>query len=680
MVVIGPDGDGVTSAVVCFSPQQRLKALADYQILDTPEEQGFDDLARLAADIFEAPIAAVTLIDFDRQWFKAKVGVDVRETPLEASICVHGLTTDLLVVPDATKDTRFRDNPAVCKDDGVRFYAGARLANPDGVPLGMICVADTKPREDITKTHKRMLRALAAQVVAQLELRKECRERAKWAAAAEKAREEAELASSAKASFLANMSHELRTPLSGVLGFSELLLDSPLEPEQREQAKTVHESAQALLALLNDILDFSKIEAGALEICPEPTRLRSLLKQCLSLVEPSAQAKGVATFLHIHDDVPDHLVLDGMRVRQIALNLLGNAVKFTQRGFVALEADLAGDNRDRLVIKVHDTGIGIAPHRKEAIFADFVQADSSVARHYGGTGLGLSISRRLAGLLQGSLELDSELGRGTKICLELPLRVAEQEVARDEVEAPLPAQVSAKILLVEDVEVNQLLATAMLKKLGHDVELAVDGAEALRKIEARPNEFQLIFMDIQLPVMDGLEATRRIRALGGAGARVPIVGLSANAFAENVSDCLEAGMNDHLAKPFTSAGLADKVANWANRKTQEADFTLDPAILAPLEHLFREQVEEIAGQVSKLQQALIGDGGQLLEGTILQVKQASHNIAGTAASFGKKELGDLALEVELCLESLRLAPHQPENLDRAKGVTDRFATLLRAAA
>lgn len=678
MLRVGPDRDEATSGAVCFSSQQRLEALVDYQILDTPEEQGFDDLATLAADIFEAPIAAITLLDSGRQWFKAKVGIDVRETPLESSVCVHGLLgADLLVVPDATKDSRFRHNPAVCTDDGVRFYAGARLANPDGIPLGMICVADTKPREGITKTQERMLRTLAAQVVAQLELRKECRERARWTAIAEKAREEAELAASAKASFLANMSHELRTPLSGVLGFSELLLDSPLDSEQRGQAETVHQSAKALLALLNDILDFSKIEAGALDISPEPTRLRSLLKQCLSLVEPSAQAKGLAVFLHVHDDVPDHLVLDGMRVRQIALNLLGNAVKFTQRGFVSLEADLAGENRDRLIIRVHDTGIGIAPERKEAIFADFVQADASVARHYGGTGLGLSISRRLAGLLEGSLELDSELGRGTKVCLELPLSVVEQVIARDEVEAPQPAHMSAKILLVEDVKVNQLLATALLKKLGHDVELAVDGAEALSKIEARPRDFQLVFMDIQLPVMDGLEATRRIRALRSAGARVPVVGLSANAYAEDVSDCLKAGMNDHLAKPFTSAGLADKVNRWASRSAQKAAVALDPSLVGPLEHLFREQVVEVAGQVAKLQRALAHDGDQALEETILEVKQASHKIAGTAASFGKADLGTFASEVEHFLEGI--ARHR-ESLDSAKEVTDRFAALLRAAA
>jgi signal transduction histidine kinase/response regulator of citrate/malate metabolism len=475
----------------------------------------------------------------------------------------------------------------------------------------------------------------------------------------ERARRQAEHAARAKTVFLANMSHEIRTPLNGVLGFSELLMEAQLPAENHEQAKMVHESAKALLELLNDILDLSKIEAGSLEVATEPSKLAVLLQQCVALVEPTARAKGIAIFLQIHKDVPDWALTDGVRLRQIALNLLGNAVKFTEKGFVALEVSRAErTGSDRLIIRVHDTGVGVSKDRQHAIFGDFVQADAGIARRFGGTGLGLSISRRLAELLGGSLTLESEPDRGTIVELDVPLLpVGSHDGAREKRSSPTTSSRRVRILLVEDVEVNQKLATAMLTKLGHEVELASNGIDAVQKMQNAEHsepKFDLVFMDIQLPKLDGLEATRRIRKLGAYGQVVPIVGLSANAYASDVTACLDAGMNDHVAKPFNIGSLSGAVAQWCRDKSTDAHPSVDEATLAGLMPMFLHQCQAATDVLAMLTDALVE--GSTLDVVYLasQVQQASHKLAGTAASFGWNELGMAATEADVCLSAFKV--------------------------
>lgn len=456
----------------------------------------------------------------------------------------------------------------------------------------------------------------------------------------EQARRQAEDATRAKAAFLANMSHEIRTPLNGVLGFSELLMTAGLDDEDHAHASLVHQSAGALLHLLNGILDFSKIEAGSMDISPEPTRLPELLQDCVALVEPAARAKGVAIFLHVHDDVPPWALIDGLRLRQVALNLLGNAVKFTEKGFVALEA--RGDGKDNLVIQIHDTGVGIAADRQHAIFGEFVQADAAVTRRFGGTGLGLSISRRLAELMGGSLTLESQAGRGTKVELNLPMEVASGS-ARPDGASPPTGATSAHILLVEDDELNQRLATTILEKLGHQVELATDGLEAvaaMQRFERGEAAFDMIFMDIQLPRFDGLEATRRIRTLGPRSKGIPIIGLSANAYASDVAACLDAGMNDHLPKPFSIDSLSRATGRWSGRDKARAAARPCPDTVASLVPMFLAQCRAAAELVAELERAL--DAGASPAELASEVGRAAHKLAGTAASFGHPELGRAA--------------------------------------
>ena len=480
----------------------------------------------------------------------------------------------------------------------------------------------------------------------------------------ERARRDAEHAARAKGAFLANMSHEIRTPLNGVLGFSELLMNAQLDAESHEHAKLVHQSAQALLHLLNDILDFSKIEAGAMNIAPQPTRLPELLQDCVSLIQPAARAKGVAVFLHIHEGIPAWAMIDGLRLRQIALNLLGNAVKFTDKGFIALEAfTQVADGEDRLVIRVHDTGVGIPADRQDAIFAEFAQADPTVGRCFGGTGLGLSISRRLAKLLGGSLTLESEAGRGTKVELNLPLRSVEKIELRNELVPPSNDVRSARILLVEDDPLNQELATTVLTKLGHQVELAIDGVHAvewMRSFELGETEFDLVFMDIQLPRLDGMAATAQIRLLGPRAKTIPIIGLSANAYASDVAACLDAGMDDHIPKPFNIESLARAVTRWTLGKPTRPAGSVNPDIVSGLVPMFLKQCSVTKRLVVELKQALDAGSGTHLTQLSSEVRQASHKLAGTAASFGRTELGRAAAEAERRLAGLTARSERTE--------------------
>ncbi len=383
------------------------------------------------------------------------------------------------------------------------------------------------------------------------------------------ARDAAEGAAKVKANFLANMSHEIRTPMNGVVGFTELLLAGELSAEQRRHTRMLAESGHAMMRLLNDILDFSKVEAGQLEIADEPVDVRHKLNNCLQLMSALAAQKQVALSGEVDPGVPAMIHSDGLRLRQILLNLIGNAVKFTDRGSVRVFVRAGGTpDAPELVAEVRDTGIGIARDKQAAIFEEFVQSDPSIARRYGGTGLGLAISVRLARLMGGELTLVSELGEGTSFFLRLPARAATLAPARPVETAPRAPKRDGRtrVLLAEDHPINQMLTRAMLDRLGCEVTVAGDGAAAVAAVEAAIEPFALVLMDMQMPEVDGVEATRRLRAGGHDAEALPIVALTANAFVEDVETCLCAGMQAHLGKPVQMAELAAAVTRWAARE------------------------------------------------------------------------------------------------------------------
>jgi signal transduction histidine kinase/CheY-like chemotaxis protein len=407
---------------------------------------------------------------------------------------------------------------------------------------GCLVVHSTNP---LTASRAGQIRILASEAAAALA---DLRFRARMEEALRQAKLQAESASRTKSLFLANMSHEIRTPMTGVLGCADLLANTQLTGEQRGYLDTIRDSGTALLSLINDILDFSKIEAGKFSLESAPVDILQLAERTVGLLKARAAEKGLRLWFTVEPSAPRSIMGDAMRLRQILVNLLGNAVKFTSEGEVSLlVTGLAGsESRPQIEFAVRDTGPGIPADQQQKIFDSFTQADTSISRNFGGTGLGLAISQSLADLMGGSITLASTPGAGSTFRLTIPVH-AVAETDQPSVRNPLapdrhlPDMPTLRVIVVEDNPVNRVVELAFLRRLGYQADTAVNGVELLASL--RRTSYDVIFMDLQMPEMDGLEATRRVRKGWPPDRQPRIIAMTAAAFSEDRARCLEAGID-----------------------------------------------------------------------------------------------------------------------------------------
>ncbi len=548
---------------------ERLQALEDYLILDTGPEDAFDNLTRLASLICKTPVSLISLIDSERQWFKSRQGFDAASTPRRISFCQHAIMQEeVYVVENAAESSIFVNNPLVTGDYHVRFYAGAPLIDPNGFILGTLCVLDSEPNH-LSDEQIEMLRLLSGEVVQNLELRKRNYD-------LEKARKRVEDTQKIKEEFFANMSHEIRTPMNGVVGMTSLLLNTALTKEQKEYVETIRLSGDSLLTIINDILDYSKFEAGKIELEVQSYEIRNIIEECFELLSIQAVKKHIDLLYSIDENVPEVISGDVTRIRQILVNLISNAIKFTEKGEVEVTIRLAGKSpMDEYEIEfaVRDTGIGIKESEIGLLFSAYTQIDASNTRKYGGTGLGLAIVAKLAALMDGKAWASSQYGVGSIFYFTIEVKEGESDAA-----STLPDMIEAvngkSILIIDDNTTNLKILTRQCAYWNMKPQAVKGAAPALDLLKYE--SFDIIVVDLQMPDIDGLDLAYQIRS-NKATSQIPIILFSSIGFLPQGREHYRSIFSSVIEKPLKYRQLLTALSSSFRRHSQHLEVMNIPA-------------------------------------------------------------------------------------------------------
>lgn len=581
---------------VAAEDAERISKLKKYQVLNNNEEPAFARLTELAKLFFNMPVVAITFMDEETQYLKSLHGLDgICTTSRKVAICNYTVLSDeVLVLPDLTEDSRFSQNPLVTEAPYLRFYAGAPIImQEDGKTyrLGSLCLMDMQAHHDFTEKDADILAQFAAMAADALKLQDQQRH--------------AKHANEMKSEFLANMSHEIRTPMNGIIGMVEMLAETKLSAEQQEYVDNIKVSNEHLLAIINGILDLSKVESGKMTIDSIPMNISSLCNEVVSLFAVKARQRGLTLDYHYTEALSPYIKGDPVRIKQIMVNLVNNAIKFTREGGrVTIDVkhmennpceDKYGNHKSicshelqveqashyntddsgsvnhqdmTLCIEVTDTGVGIKPESLEAIFDAYDQANKSTHRLYGGTGLGLSVCKSLVELMGGYIEVDSAVGIGTTFTVLLPLPPIDEahyenwQGSNDFGMTEPSHELIGHILLVEDDSVNAMIAKKALNNSGHTVTHVTDGQQAIEVFALNPEQYDVILMDHHMPIMDGVQATIKLHELYDPQALPPIIALTANAMDGERKKYLDVGMQDYCTKPFKQEQLNALVQYW----------------------------------------------------------------------------------------------------------------------
>lgn len=579
----------------------RLAALKRYNILDSLPEHAFDDATKLVSYICGVPIAHISFIDENRQWFKSEIGIGVSEVPREISFCRYTIMDSHMVeIPDTYLNDTFKDDPNVTDGFKVRFYAGVPLTTPDGYNIGTICAIDHVSKE-LNENQRNALSIVAKHVINQLELRTKNIQ-------LDAQKKIAERAVFAKDSFLANMSHEIRTPLNAIIGFTDLLAQTKLDTVQQDYISSVQVAGENLLLIVNDILDLSKIESGNLVIEVQPFNLKKTLKHIYKLLKVKVP-NGIEFNLFLDADMPDLVVGDQGRLNQILVNLTGNALKFTEEGEVTVSVKLVAETDDHYLLRfsVKDTGIGIPEDKLATIFERFKQAEESTTRRFGGTGLGLNIVKQLVELHDAEIQVKSKEDRGSEFFFVFNYKKAKATEIKPKTLSEEKLG-KLKILLCEDNFLNQKLVKSVIHNFGFELDIAENGEAGIELLSK--NSYDLVLMDLQMPVKDGYQTTEYIR--NEMKSTIPIIAMTAHSLVGEQERCFDVGMDAYVPKPFKQAALLQAIKTVMTKDVKalnkrKIDFSyLDEMACGDLE--FKKEmvtlfIEKIPAEFAELEEA-----------------------------------------------------------------------------